>query len=80
MSLMSKGKVWSIRGHICNFLNCSQRLRNEEDMAPQSLGGQNKTRTHKLTLQNKTKNIQDIITSKMPSIIKYTMIIQNVYA
>jgi hypothetical protein len=32
-------------------------------MAPQSLGGHNKTHTHKLTLQNKTKNIQDIITS-----------------
>jgi hypothetical protein len=31
-------------------------------MAPQSLGGQNKTHTHKLALENKTKIIQDIIT------------------
>jgi hypothetical protein len=31
-------------------------------MAPQSLGGHNKTHTHKLALKNETKTSQDIIT------------------
>jgi hypothetical protein len=47
---VSKGQsVEHERAHLQLF----KLFPNEEDMAPQSLGGQNKTHTHKLTLKLK---------------------------